>query len=214
MGGNRIVSVEGIGSQQIVDFEVPDGHNYMAAGVVHHNSGKTTACCFEHVCHLIGYYPPWWEGFRFRANITGWAAGEDTKAVRESLQIMFLGPPEAIGTGLIPANLIQKMSMRSGVPDAVDAVQIRHPFGTSRLLFKSYDQGRESFQASKIQVMQFDEEPPVAIYSEGLTRTMSTVPGEPSGLVICGFTPLRGLSGVVLSYMPGGERVEGAVVPR
>jgi phage terminase large subunit-like protein len=59
--------------------------------------------------------------------------------------------------------------------------------------------------------MLFDEEPPLAIYSEGLTRTLSTVPGEPSGLVMCAFTPLKGLTGLVLSYMPGGERQEGAL---
>lgn len=57
----------------------------------------------------------------------------------------------------------------------------------------------------------FDEEPPIAIYTEGLTRTMSTVPGEESGLVMCTFTPLKGLSGVVLSYMPGGARLDGAI---
>jgi phage terminase large subunit-like protein len=84
--------------------------------------------------------------------------------------------------------------------------------GLSRLVLKSYDQGRESFQAAKVDLVQFDEEPPIAIYTEGLTRTMSTGPGEPNGLVICGFTPLRGLSAVVLSFMPGGQQLEGALV--
>jgi phage terminase large subunit-like protein len=175
-------------------------------------SGKTMCCSYEHVCHLVGWYPAWWEGFRFDRPITGWAAGEDTKAVRESLQVTFLGPPGNLGTGLIPFNNIIHATPRGNVPGAVDSVTIRSSHGgVSRLLFKSYDQGRESFQASKIDVMQFDEEPPSDIYTEGLTRTMSTVPGESNGLVICGFTPLRGLSAVVLSYMPGGERVEGAV---
>ena len=116
------------------------------------------------------------------------------------------------GTGLIPGDRIIATTARSGVPDAIDAVTVKHSSGgTSRLVFKSYDQKRESFQAAKIDVMQFDEEPPIDIYSEGLTRVLSTVPGQPSGLVICGFTPLRGLSGVVLSYMPGGQRLEGEV---
>jgi phage terminase large subunit-like protein len=116
---------------------------------------------------------------------------------------------------LIPYDNIVHATPRGNVPGAVDSVTIKSGHGgISRLLFQSYDQGRESFQASKIDVMQFDEEPPSEIYTEGLTRTMSTVPGEPNGLVICGFTPLRGLSAVVLSYMPGGERVEGAVQGR
>lgn len=189
------------------------GRDYNERAVMGANrSGKTLCCCYEHVCHLIGWYPEWWSGARFERPVIGWAAGEDTKAVRESLQVMFLGLPGSIGTGLIPADTIVATAARSGVPEAVDSVTVRSRWGgTSRLMFKSYDQGRESFQAAKIDVMQFDEEPPIAIYSEGLTRTMATVPGERNGLVICGFTPLKGLSGTVLSFMPGGERVEGAI---
>lgn len=178
-------------------------------------SGKTMCCSYEHVCHLIGWYPDWWEGFRFKRAILGWAAGEDTKAVRESLQVTFLGPEGSYGTGLIPRENLGKVSPRGGVPGAVDSVVVRSGWGgESRLLFKSYDQGRDSFQAAKIDVMQFDEEPPASIYTEGLTRTMSTVPGEPNGLVICGFTPLKGLSDVVQMYMPGGVAREGGVMVR
>jgi phage terminase large subunit-like protein len=194
---------------------------HFAAGLRHNEralvggnrSGKTLACSYEHTLHLIGWYPAWWDGFRFSRPIVGWAAGEDTKAVRESLQTTFLGPPGALGSGLIPRDRIERVVARGGVPDAVDAVQVRHSSGaTSRLVFKSYEMGRENFQAAKVDVMQFDEEPPQAIYTEGMTRTMSTVPDEPNGLVICGFTPLRGLSGVVLSFMPGGDPKEGTVV--
>lgn len=192
---------------------------HFAAGAKHqeraliggNRSGKTLACSYETTCHLTGWYPSWWVGRRFDRPVIWWVAGEDAKAVRESLQVTFLGQPGEIGTGLIPGDRVADLAMRGGVPDAVDAVMVKHAYGTSRLLFKTYDQGRESFQASKIDGIQFDEEPPVAIYSEGLTRTLSTVPGEPSGILTAGFTPLRGLSGVVLSFMPGGMRREGAV---
>lgn len=175
-------------------------------------SGKTFCCCYEIVCHMMGYYPSWWEGFRFQQAVSVWSSGEDTKAVRESLQPTYLGAYGNFGTGLVPAVNLLGFTPRSGVPEAVDAFTVKHVSGgTSRLLFKSYDQGRESFQASKVDIIQFDEEPPQAIYSEGLTRTLSTVPGRPNGLVVCGFTPLKGLSGVVLSYVPGGQAKEGAV---
>ena len=175
-------------------------------------SGKTLCCCYEHTCHLLGWYPPWWVGFRFDRAISSWAAGEDSKSVRESLQHTFLGSTGAYGTGLIPKSAIVGVTPRPGVPEAADAITVKSRFGgTSRVLLKAYDQGRESFQAAKIDVMQFDEEPPVDIYSEALVRTMSTTPGEPNGLVMCGFTPLKGLSAVVLSYMPGGRPTEGAV---
>ena len=175
-------------------------------------SGKTLCCSYETTCHMIGWYPRWWEGFRFDRPVSAWVAGEDTKSVRESLQVTFLGETNKHGTGLIPIDALVSTTARSGVPDAVDSLVVKSAWGgQSRLMFKSYDQGRESFQAAKVDIVQFDEEPPMPIYTEGLTRTMATVPGERNGLVICGFTPLRGLSAVVLSYMPGGQRVEGAV---
>jgi phage terminase large subunit-like protein len=197
----------------------PKHMEFFAAGAQHQERafiaanrvGKTLAGCYEVTCHLIGWYPDWWVGRRFLRPITAWAAGEDTKAVRESLQETLLGRPGEFGTGVIPGVTIASTVARSGVPEAVDAASITHVSGVSRLLFKTYDQGRESFQASKVDVMLFDEEPPMAIYTEGLTRTMSTVPREPNGIVMCTFTPLKGLSGVVLSYMPGGQRLEGAL---
>lgn len=186
--------------------------NQERAFIAANRVGKTMGCSYETTCHLIGWYPDWWEGYRFQRPVVAWAAGEDGKAVRESLQITFLGEYSAMGTGLIPGANIANYTAGSGIAEAVDTVTVLHSSGNhSRLIFKAYAQGRESFQASKVDVMQYDEEPPMAIYTEGLTRTMSTNPDEPNGLVICGFTPLKGLSGVVLSYMPGGQRLEGNV---
>ena len=199
----------------------PKHMEFFAAGALHQERafiaanrvGKTMAACYEVTCHLIGWYPTWWAGRRFYEGNTAWVSGEDSKSVRESLQQTLLGKPGETGTGLIPADKIISTTPRSGVPDAVDTVSVKHSSGqTWRLAFKSYDQGRESFQASKVGVVLFDEEPPIQIYTEGLTRTMSTIPGQPSGLVLCTFTPLKGLSGVVLSYMPGGQRLEGALL--
>lgn len=195
---------------------------FFAAGAEHqercfmaaNRSGKSTAGCYELTCHMIGWYPPWWRGYRFDRPIVAWASGEDSKAVRESLQVILFGAPGALGTGLIPhAALHGKPTARGGVPEAIDAASIKTNFGggQSRIVLKSYDQGRESFQASKVDVVLLDEEPPMDIYTEGLTRTMSTVPGQKSGIVMCTFTPLKGLSAVALAFMPGGQRLEGAV---
>lgn len=62
-----------------------------------------------------------------------------------------------------------------GVADAVDSVLVRHKSGdNSTLGFKSYDQGREKWQGETLDVVWFDEEPPMDIYMEGLTRTNAT----------------------------------------
>ncbi len=175
------------------------------AFIAANRSGKSLCASYAATCHLIGWYPPWWEGRRLDRPVVCWAAGEDAKAVRESLQTHLFGPPEGIGTGLIPGNLIERITMRGGIPDAIDFGQIRHPKGTSRVIMKAYEQGRESFQAGKVDVGICDEEPIAAIYSEFLTRTMATVPGERNGLLMSTFTPLRGVSDVVLMFLPGGQ---------
>lgn len=179
-------------------------HNERAF-VAGNRTGKSFCVCYEATCHMIGWYPDWWEGRRFTRPVTVWAAGEDVKAVRESLQPILMGTPDALGTGLIPAATIARSPQRGGVPDALDFAEVKHSSGgTSRLLFKAYEQGRESFQASTVDIGLLDEEPPLPIYTEMLTRTMSTTPGEPNGTVMCAFTPLKGVSATVLQFLPGG----------
>lgn len=188
---------------------------FFAAGAQHQERaivaanrvGKTLCLCYEAACHMTGWYPSWWVGRRFPGPVTVWLAGEDAKAVRESLQVTMLGKPDALGTGMIPFDdIIGKPTSRAGVAEAYDSFSVKHVSGkASRGTLKSYDQGRESFQAAKVDIVIYDEEPPLPIYTEGLTRTMSTEPGKPNGIVMCGFTPLKGLSATVLRFLPGGK---------
>lgn len=169
-------------------------------------SGKTHAVCYAATLHMTGRYPKWWTGRRFDRPVTVWFAGEDAKAVRESLQEKLLGRPGSYGTGLIPADLLKDVRARAGVADTVDVFSVVHTSGKkSRGVFKAYEQGRESFQSAAVDIIILDEEPPADIFSESLTRTLSTKPGQPSGLILGSFTPLRGLSDVVLQFMPGGK---------
>lgn len=186
-------------------FEKGATHNERAF-ISGNRVGKTFSASYEVALHLTGQYPHWWKGKRFISPITAWAAGEDSKTVRESLQPTLMGEYSKLGTGLVPKSTILGVTTRAGVPEALDIVKIKHiSGGESRLVFKSYDQGRETFQGAKVDLIWFDEEPPQAIYTEGLTRTMATVPGESNGLCICTFTPLKGLSTVVLQYLPNGR---------
>lgn len=184
--------------------------------VASNRSGKTTGCGFEMTCHITGIYPKWWTGRRQKKPGTYWVCGEDAKAMRESLQITLLGQPGNLGTGMIPAdNISGKPTMRAGTPEAYDTLKVRFGKntnqGNSRVVFKTYDQGRESFASAKVDGIWFDEEPPQDIYTEGMTRTMSTVPGEKNGFVICSFTPLKGVSEVVQMFLPGGKPPEGGI---
>jgi len=182
---------------------------FFAAGAIHRERafiagnrvGKTDAGAYEVTLHLTGDYPKWWPGKRFVRQTTCWAAGDTTKTVREILQEKMLGAPGEYGTGMIPkANLI-KVTAKQGTAETVDKIYVRHKCGgASTLLLKSYEEGRKSFQGKGIDVGWLDEEPSdEGIYDETLTRTMTT-----GGIIILTFTPLSGLTPVVLRFLPGG----------
>jgi phage terminase large subunit-like protein len=64
--------------------------------------------------------------------------------------------------------------------------------------FKAYEKGREKWQGPTVDGVWFDEEPPEDIYSEGLTRTNN---GQRGQFAIITFTPLLGMSVVVMRFM-------------
>lgn len=160
------------------------------------------------VCHLTGRYPDWWPGRRFDGPIQAWCAGDTMETTRDIQQFKLLGPPHAWGTGVMPGEDIGEIRLRRGVENAVASVRVRHQSGGwSTLGFKSYDQGRRNFQGTERHVIWLDEECPLPVYEECITRTMAT-PRFEGGLVMLTFTPLKGLSPVVLHFLPSG-RLEG-----
>jgi phage terminase large subunit-like protein len=164
--------------------------------------GKTEGVgAFEVTSHLTGQYPDWWTGRRFSHPVRAWAAGDSSKTVREIIQQKLLGEFLKPGTGMIPGDCIVHTTPKSGVPQGIDMVWVRHVCGeNSKLVLKSYEQGAKSFQGTEQDLVWLDEEPPMDVYAECLVRTMTT-----NGLVIATFTPLLGLSAVVLSFLPEGD---------
>jgi phage terminase large subunit-like protein len=161
---------------------------------------------YEFVLHLTGNYPDWWKGKRFTRPVQAWAAGDTGKTVREIIQAKLLGRPGEHGTGLIPADSLSRTTPKSGVPDAVDSIYVKHASGgLSQAVLKSYDQKRESFQGAEQDIIWLDEEPPLDVYTECLMRTMTT-----GGIVMLTFTPLIGMSETVQQFLPGGEIMERA----
>jgi phage terminase large subunit-like protein len=156
---------------------------------------------YELALHLTGWYPEWWAGRKFSRGIRAWVAGDTGKTVRDILQHKLLGPVGNWGTGLIPGDSIERIVRGAGVPDTVDVLYLKHKSGSiSTLTFKSYDQRRESFQGTEQDVIWLDEEPPLDIYTECLLRTMTN-----EGMLMLTFTPLLGMSEVVLAFLPDGQ---------
>lgn len=161
---------------------------------------------YELTLHLTGRYPAWWEGTKFDSPVRAWVAGDTSKTVREITQEKLLGPWGKFGTGLIPGDDIVRYTAKAGVAEAVDTLWVKHYDGNgvydgdSRVVFKSYDQGRESFQGSEQEIIWLDEESDDHIRTECVLRLMTT-----DGLLMETFTPLKGITPVVLQYLKNGE---------
>lgn len=187
---------------------------FMAANRV----GKTfSAGGYEMSCHLTGRYPHWWPGKRFRHPIRAWACGKTNETTRDIVQTTLLGDIEyqgvrkvVDGSGVIPAECIGtqagSITWKQGVQDLLDTIKIKHISGQwSKLGFKSYQQGRGSFEGTAQHVIWDDEEPPIDIYNEQVIRTATT-----RGIIMVTFTPLEGMSDVVRQFLPDDEEVIGA----
>lgn len=165
---------------------------------------------YETTLHLTGRYPHWWEGFRFPRRVRWWAAGKTNETTRDIIQRKLFGDIEweahrkrVTGTGLIPGDDIGDIVWKRGT-DLIDTAKIRHAAGGYSVLgLKSYEQGRGSFEGTEQDGIWLDEEPDIGIYTECLIRTMTT-----QGLMLLTFTPLEGMSEVVLSFLPGGALPE------
>jgi phage terminase large subunit-like protein len=170
--------------------------------------GKSETGAFEAACHLTGRYPDWWTGRKFDHSTKGWIAGVtslDTRNVCQTKLCGQYGVQVEFGTGMIPKEDIVDVSLARGVTDAYDTIQVRHVSGgISTAQFKSYEQGRQKFQGEGLDWIWFDEEPPLTIYAEGLTRI-----GERDGIAWLTFTPLEGRSDVVIRYLdePDKDRI-------
>jgi phage terminase large subunit-like protein len=150
--------------------------------------------------HLTGQYPEWWNGHRFDKPITCMVAGEGWSQVALVLQNELLGTQdvkitENLGSGFIPRDCIVVDTMRNDGANCIGC-EIKHVSGAkSYLLFANYTQEVRQLQGFKLNLAVFDEQPPDDFFSEIVTRTATT-----QGKVLCSFTPLKGLNGLVSKF--------------
>lgn len=163
--------------------------------------GKTTCGAAEDAYHLTGLYPSWWVGRRFDKPVDLWACSETTESVRDIIQTELVGVPQdrsRWGEGWIPRECQGRVTMKSGVADAIDTMMVKHvPTGRwSSLEFKSYDQGRRRFQGTKRHVIHLDEEPPKPVFDECRMRTIDT-----AGMIMLTMTPLAGMTEICSLFL-------------
>jgi phage terminase large subunit-like protein len=171
--------------------------------------GKTKAGGGEWAMHLTGRYPDWWDGATFEKPVILWASGVTGESTRDNPQRILIGNPpkeEEWGTGMVPKECLVDYDRAMGVPNLLDNYIVKWggggdvQAGESIVYFKAYEKGREKWQGPTIDGVWFDEEPPLPIYTEGLTRTNN---GQRGQFSIITFTPLLGMSEVVSLFLLG-----------
>lgn len=190
-----------------VDFHTAGATHSERLFMAGNQLGKTIAGGAEWAMHLTGRYPDWWQGAVFEKPVNMWAAGVTGESTRDNPQRVLIGPPtqeEAWGTGMIPKDCLDSHNRAMGVPNLLDNVTVRWggggdvQAGKSVLSFKAYEKGREKWQGPTLDGVWFDEEPPLDIYTEGLTRTNR---GQRGQFTMITFTPLLGMSEVVSLFL-------------
>jgi phage terminase large subunit-like protein len=190
------------------------GHDFRQRMFVAANrTGKTLGALAEVTYHATGLYPDWWEGKRFTKPNNWWIAGVSSRDVKSVLQDTLLGPAGDFGTGLLPHHTIvfESLTTTTKADTIINTIRVRHyntlgqEDGVSTLEFKSFEQGRQSFQGTARNIL-LDEEAPLEIYSECLARTATD-----DYILMATFTPLKGMTEVITNFMPDGFQLEGPI---
>ena len=175
------------------------------AAIAANQTGKSYMCAYEVSLHLTGEYPKWWNGLRYDRPVDIWCAGFKAN-VKEAIQEYLVGSPNDPGTGFVPKERITRITRKAGVTDVFQDIYVKHRTGgLSRCTLKTYDEKTSAFQGARLDFIWLDEEPVDAnLYGECLTRLVAK-----EGSMICSFTPLRGLSDTVMSFLDEGRLPEG-----
>jgi phage terminase large subunit-like protein len=162
--------------------------------------GKTTAALCEVVMHLTGEYPIDWVGHRFTKPPEFWIVGRDGKTIKDTLQPMLLGKIGEFGSGLVPRDKLDFLSLSEATKtaSAVESFRVMHSSGKwSYVQFRTAESGRAAFQGTERSIL-IDEECPVAVYEECLLRTMTG-----GNILMMTFTPLFGYTPLLKTYYEG-----------
>lgn len=146
-------------------------------------TGKTECGAVEVVYFARGCHPY----RKIEKSTTGWVVSLSTQVQRDVAQSKILNylNPEWIEDIVMTSG--RKDNYQNGV---IDYILVKNIFGTtSRIGFKSCDQGREKFQGTSLDYVWFDEEPPYDIYSECRMRVL-----DKNGDIFATMTPLKGMT--------------------
>lgn len=168
--------------KQLEFHKCPKKNRWVFGG---NRSGKTECGAVEVVWMARGIHP-----YREnKPNVEGWVVSLTTQVQRDVAQskVLYYLNKDWIEDIVMLAG--KKSNLEMGV---IDTIIVKNVFGgTSRISFKTCDQGRENFQGTSLDFVWFDEEPPFDIYLESKMRVM-----DKGGDIFGTMTPLKGLTWV------------------
>ena len=177
--------------------------DHRVVGLIASNqTGKSEAAMSLVACLATGIIPEWWEGRKYDRPVKIMVAGVDGNHNKHVLQEKLFGSnnwrmKNERGAGMIPKDFIIEDSAVTIRGDDIASIKIRHVSGgMSEILFRAYSQGREAAQGFQADFIVIDEQPKDDFWSEALLRTAAT-----GGCVVCSFTPLKGMTGLVAELM-------------
>lgn len=167
--------------QKQLDFhQCPKKNRWVFGG---NRTGKTECGAVEVVYMARGCHP-----FRdIKGETSGWVVSLSTQVQRDVAQAKILNylNPDWIEDVVMTQG--RKDNYKNGV---IDYIIVKNIFGTtSKIGFKSCDQGREKFQGTSLDYVWFDEEPPYDIYQECRMRVL-----DRNGDIFATMTPLKGMT--------------------
>ena len=155
---------------------------------------------YETALHMTGLYPTWWQGHRFEKNILAWAGGTKATKVRDVNQLFLVGKIQqdrTLSGGFIPPHRVQRFTRKTGIADAIDQLVVKSIHGNvNTLTFKSYEEGRTSFEAEAVDWIWLDEEPTRPIYDECKMRLLTT-----RGHIMSTLTPVEGITDTIIGML-------------
>ena len=172
--------------------------NRVVGVIASNQSGKSEVASSIVTALATGIIPSWWKGRKYDRPVKIMVAGVDGNHNKNVIQEKLIGTNNwrikaDRGTGMIPKDYIIEESAVTVRGDDLSAIKIKHVSGgSSEIIFRAYSQGREAAQGFQADCIMIDEQPKDDFWAESLVRTAAT-----GGFVICSFTPLLGMTGLV-----------------
>jgi phage terminase large subunit-like protein len=183
--------------------------------IVGSQQGKTTAASFEMAYCALGRWPAWHKGahpsppkIERAAKFIGWYASNSSQSVRDGAQEKLFGPisqKDGLGTGTIPLDAIEGVTMARGIANFIDTGTIRRADdGVALLQSRTFEQSVLMWQGVPVDLIWIDEDLGYddRQYNEALARTIST-----QGRIICSLTPMLGTTPLVKRFADGGPNI-------